>query len=117
GSGIAGADHEGSESVAGAFALQVGGVGTRRHFVTETKYCRGEPAAVVCLPDAHIPERNGLCSQRFVQVYGQAGVVLRETGLPGALRRSQRSIVTAATERVPKLNLRKLRRPRIEDPR
>ena len=61
--------------------------------VREIEYCRGESAAIVCLPNAHIPDRNGLCFQSFVDVYGQAAVILREGGFAGVLCCSQGSIV------------------------
>ena len=55
--------------------------------------------------------------QRFVHVHGQAADILGEVGFARALSRAQRSIETAPAERVPKCDLWKLRRPRVEDTR
>ena len=86
----------------------------RLSLVTEIEDRRGEPAAIVGLPNAHIPDRDGMCLQSFVHVYGQAGIILREAGFAGVLCCSQRRIEATSAKGVPKLNLRELRRPRIE---
>ena len=78
--------------VSGAFALQVRWVRTGSHLVTEIEYRRDEPAAIVGLPNAHIPDRDGLCFQGFVHIDGQAAVILREAGFAGVLCRAQGSI-------------------------
>ena len=55
------------------------------------------------LPNAQIPDRNGMSFVALVHVGVQAGIILGERGFAGVLCRSQGSIGSLAAKGVPKL--------------